>query len=531
MKSLNHIFRTIWSEALNTWVAVSELTPSKGKSRSCALNAAALADNDSESGNLAKPNKKLRLKPLALTLACCFTLSAQANPLGAQVVSGTASINQNGNLLTVTNSPNAILNWQSFSIGTGQTTNFIQQSATSSVLNRVIGSDPSALLGTLTSNGKVFLVNPAGIFVGQGANINVPGFVASTLNLSNADFLAGNHNFTATPNAGNIQNSGTITTPEGGSVYLVAPQVENYGIINTPKGETILAAGNTVQIVDTGAPGVTVQITGSSNTATNLGQILADSGQIGVVGAVVKNSGTISANSLVSQGGRVFLKATNLVEASGTVTANGTTGGTIEVLGNDAGVMDGATLSANGAYGGGTVLVGGDEHGANPNVQNAQVTYFAPTASISADALQNGNGGKVVVWADNTTRAYGSISVRGGDNGGNGGFVETSGHIFLDVTRAPDLTAPMGKGGSWLLDPEDITISSGNNFDITSTPNFNPTTAAYASVLQDAVLSAALATGGGRSQLIRLAQEAEQATFWLMSRRILRISLSVLRQY
>ena len=409
---------------------------------------------------------KLSLDHLFLALACCYGLSAQANPIGAQIVNGTANINQNGNLLTITNSPNAIINWQGFSIGSGETTNFIQQSVNSSILNRVIGADPSALLGTMTSNGKVFLINPAGIMVGQGARIDVGGLVASTLNLSNANFLAGKLNFDATPNAGTIQNNGSITSPEGGTVYLVAPQVENYGIINTPKGETILAAGNTVQLMDTGTPGVTVQVTGADNNATNLGQILADSGRIGMVGALVKNSGTISANSIVSQGGKIFLKATNRTEASGTITANGTTGGTIEVLGNEAGVMDGATVSANGAQGGGTVLVGGDFQGKNPDVQNALVTYVAPTASISADALQNGNGGKVIVWADDTTRAYGNISARGGSNVGNGGFVEVSGHNYLDFQGYVDTRAPQGLAGSLLLDPSDITIDN-------STDNLN----------------------------------------------------------
>jgi filamentous hemagglutinin family protein len=463
--SLNHIFRTIWSDALNTWVAVSEITSAKGKrSGSCVLNAATLADNDSEAGNLVKRNR-LRFKPIAITLACCFSLNAQANPIGAQVANGTASFNQSGNLLTITNSPSAIINWQSFSIGSGETTRFIQQSASSSVLNRVVGADPSALLGTLTSNGRVFLINPAGILVGQGANINVPGFVASTLNLSDSNFLAGKLNFDATPNAGAIQNNGTITTPEGGSVYLIAPQVTNNGIITTPKGETILAAGNTVQLMDTGTPGVTVQITGSGNTATNLGQIIADSGRIGMVGALVNNSGTISANSLVSQGGKVFLIATQdtYVAGQGRIEATGTTGGSIEVLGNRVAVTDNASLDASGTNGGGTILIGGDAHGANPLIQNAQDTFVGSNATINADATQNGNGGKVVVWADGLTQFNGTISAQGGAQSGNGGWVETSGKQTLGFAGLVNTTAAHGVTGTLLLDPTDITISTNAN--------------------------------------------------------------------
>ena len=411
MKSLNHIFRTIWSEALETWVAVSELTPSKGKSRSCVLTATKLADNKIESGNIEKQKRRLRFNPICFALACCYSLHAQANPTGAQVVNGTASINQTGNLLTVTNSPNAIINWQGFSIGAGQTTNFVQQSASSSVLNRVIGPDPSSLLGALTSNGKVFLINPAGIVVGQGARIDVPSFVASTLNLSNADFLAGKLNFTSNPNAGNIQNSGTISTPEGGSVYLVAPQVENNGIISTPKGETILAAGNTVQLIDTGTPGVTVQITGSSNTATNLGQILADSGQIGVVGAVVKNSGTINANSIVTQGGKIFLKATQSVEAGGTISAQGVGGGSISVLAD----MQNGTVKVTGT--------------------------LDASAPLAPPLVKGGLGG---------------ISTPS-----NGGQIETSAaHVQIADTAHATTASAMGLAGTWLIDPVDFTIAT-----------------------------------------------------------------------
>ncbi len=500
--SLNHIFRTIWSDALNTWVAVSELTSAKGKrSGSCVLSAAALADNESSSGNFAKRNRRLRCKPIAIALACCFSLSAQANPIGAQVVNGTVNINQSGNLLTVTNTPNAIINWQGFSIGSGETTNFIQQSASSSILNRVIGPDPSALLGTLTSNGRVFLINPAGIMVGQGAIINVGGLVTSTLNLSDTDFIAGKLNFGPNLNAGSVQNYGNITTPEGGTVYLVAPQVTNNGIINTPKGETILAAGNTVQLIDTSTPGVSAQVTGSNNTATNLGQILAESGSIGIVGAVAKNSGTLNASSIVSQGGRILLKASQdaYVQGQGNIQATGTTGGSIQVLGNRVAITDNATLDASGTNGGGTVLVGGDFHGANPAIQNATQTYVGPNTLIKADAIQNGNGGNVAVWSNNYTQFYGNISARGGAQSGDGGFVETSGKQTLAFAGLVNTTAAHGKTGTLLLDPSTIEILAGdlvtyNGTDLLSGGIWNSGSDTGAGQIGDGVITTTLAS-------------------------------------
>jgi filamentous hemagglutinin family protein len=193
----------------------------------------------------------------------------------------------------VTNSNGAIINWQQFNIGAGETTHFAQASASSSVLNRVLANDPSLIYGTLSSNGRVWLVNPAGILVGAGGRVDVAGFVASTLNISNADFLAGRNLFVNDGTAQNVINQGEIRTPSGGSVYLIGSNVTNEGLIHTPAGETILAAGQTVSLIDSATPGVKVDITGAAGNATNLGQITADAGRIGIAGVIVRNSGTL----------------------------------------------------------------------------------------------------------------------------------------------------------------------------------------------------------------------------------------------
>jgi hypothetical protein len=126
--------------------------------------------------------------------------------------------------------------------------------------------------------------------------------------------------------------------------------------------------------------------------------------------------------------------------------------------------MDNAEIDVSGTNGGGTILVGGDYQGKNPDVQNSTITYFGPNAKLKADATDKGDGGKVIVWADDTTRAYGSISARGGANGGNGGFVETSGHRYLDVNGIRVMaSAAKGTAGTWLLDPSDIEIYHDNS--------------------------------------------------------------------
>jgi len=409
-----------------------------------------------------------KARVLNAAIATCFIGAMPsvvwANPSNPTVVSGSATFSQAGNVLTVTNSNGAIINWDKFSIGSGETTYFLQSSSSSSVLNRVLSSDPSVILGTLSSNGKVWLINPAGIMVGAGARVNVASFVASTLDISNANFLAGKMQFNAAQGAGSVVNQGTITTPSGGSVYLLASSVTNSGIINAPNGEVLLAAGQSVTLLDTGTPGVKVEITGTEGTATNLGAVLAEAGRIGLAGVLVRNSGTLNASSVVSEGGRIFLKASQdaYVDGDGRIVTTGSKGGQVEVLGNRVAVTDNAKIDASGSNGGGTVLIGGDFQGKNGSIQNATATYLGKNASIQADATTQGDGGKVILWADGATSAEGKISARGGSTGGNGGLVEVSGKHYLDYRASVDVTAVRGTTGQLYLDPDNIEIVSGS---------------------------------------------------------------------
>ena len=321
-----------------------------------------------------------------------------ANGTNPSVVAGQAGFSTAGKSLNVTNSPGAIINWQGFSIGADETTRFIQQSAASSVLNRVFGPDPSVILGALSSNGRVFLINPSGILFGQGARIDVAGLVASTLDLSNQDYLAGRLNFTPNALAGKVENQGTITTPSGGSVYLVGSNVSNSGLINSPQGDVILAAGRSVKIFDSSTPGVRVELTASDNSAVNLGEILAQSGQVGIYGAALRNAGIIDANQVVRDAsGKIVLRAKQDVtlDAGSRLSASGEQAGEITVQSE-----------------GGTVNVGG-------------------TLDASAP------------------------------NGGDGGFIETSAaHVKVADNAKITTAAPQGKAGTWLIDPQDFTIGA-----------------------------------------------------------------------
>ncbi|TAK46426.1 MAG: filamentous hemagglutinin N-terminal domain-containing protein [Betaproteobacteria bacterium] len=406
-----------------------------------------------------------RARLMCALVASCFATQPFANPAGPSVVAGQASFNTVGKSLTVTNSPNAIINWQGFSIGAGEITRFAQQSASSAVLNRVVGQDPSAILGTLTSNGRVYLVNPNGILFGQGSRVDVAGLVASTLNLSNQDFLAGRLNFETGATAGSIVNQGDIVTGSGGRVLLIAPDVQNHGLISSAQGEVVLAAGKSVQLVEADLPMLKVEVS-SGGEALNVGRIIAEGGKIGVYAGLINQRGVVRADSAsVDAAGRIVFRAsdTAILDAGSATSASGVRGGEIQVLGDKVGLVGNARIDASGEVGGGTVLVGGDFQGRNPEVPNAFRTYFGPEATITADAIASGDGGKVIVWSDDATRAYGTINARGGAQGGNGGFVEVSGKSWLEFQGKVDTSAPMGASGTLLLDPSDVDIVSGSD--------------------------------------------------------------------
>ncbi|MBT9459312.1 MAG: filamentous hemagglutinin N-terminal domain-containing protein [Burkholderiaceae bacterium] len=390
---------------------------------------------------------------------------AQTLPSGLNVVQGRALVNTVGNNMTVTNSNGAILNWNSFSIGAQNAVRFEQANASSQVLNRVLGNDPSNILGQLSSNGKVWLLNPNGVLFGQGARINVAGLVTSTLNLSDRDWTAGRYNFQALGgSSAEIVNQGELRTTLGGHVALVGGSVKNEGLIEAPGGQILLAAGQSVELIDTGSPNLSVKVTAPQGQALNLGTLAAAGGRIDIHGAIVNQQGIVRADSLQGSGGDIVLKAsqTLMLSADSRTTADGGDGGKggqIQLLGRQVGLTDRALVSASGAAGGGQVLVGGGQEGKDASVPNSEAVYIGPEAHIEADATEQGYGGRVIVWSDKSTRAYGSFSARGGPQGGDGGFIETSGGWLDARPTAIDTGAPKGKAGQWLIDPYNIYIS------------------------------------------------------------------------
>ncbi len=414
-------------------------------------------------------------------------------PRAPHVVSGDVTISVSGTTVTIDQtSSSAIINWGAFNIPAGDHVVIDMPSASAVEVDRVTGGlGASQIMGSLVSNGTVFLVNPNGILFAPGSTVNVAGFVASTYGISKTNLLAGNYNFNVPGNpSASIVNMGAITASPGGFLALVAPGVSNSGTLTARLGTVALAAsgsgfslGADKRVALAANDSVSSQVdnvaTGQPLSAlvSNTGTIKADGGTVQLtaaaanvdVASVINAAGVIEANSVGSSNGTVIISAATAatkpdgapvqtVDVSGVISAAGkdaaTTGGTVQING-EAIALTGATIDVSGAAGGGTVQIGGK--GTPATATN--ITADAATV-INASATQNGNGGRVVVWADQLTTFAGQIAARGGPTAGNGGTVETSGGSVNFTNIVVDTSAPNGNTGTWLIDPTNLTIDA-----------------------------------------------------------------------
>ncbi len=325
---MNLIHRSIWNDQTGTFVAVSEITRSAGKKISSCTAAAGTGSSFS-------------LKILAVSLMMACGAGVHAQPVGGVVSAGSATIGgAPGNMTITQTTPNVAINWQSFGVRAGESVQFVQPGSSSVALNRVIGSDPSNILGSLTANGKVFLVNPNGILFGAGASVNVGGLVASTLAISDADFMANNYKFSGA-GAGSVLNQGTINAADGGYVALLGANVSNQGVIAAQLGTIALAAGEAVTLDMAGDKllNVTVDQGALNALVDNGGMIRADGGQVllttqaagSLLANVVNNTGVIQAQTLVTgENGTIRLLGgtqSGTLNVAGTLDASAPTGG------------------------------------------------------------------------------------------------------------------------------------------------------------------------------------------------------------
>ena len=336
---MNHTYRVIWNCVLCTWQAVAETARGRGKSKSVAASLLVLG------GLLAG------LSP---------ALAQSVLPTGGNVVAGNGSIATAGSTMTVTQSTARMaVDWQSFSIGAGNTVQFVQPSASAVALNRVIGSDVSVIQGALRANGQVFLINPNGVLFTPTAQVNTAGIVASTLNLSNSDFMAGNYRF-AGSSSNAIVNQGNITVAPGGTVAMIAAKITNTGRIEAPQGQVLMGAGQAVTL-DLGGP-VKIEVTQGAIDALirQGGAIKADGGLVyltakaagDLASTVINHTGITEAQTLATgEQGQIYLMGgmdKDRIEVGGTLDAsapNGGNGGFIETSAAQVQIQDGVRVS------------------------------------------------------------------------------------------------------------------------------------------------------------------------------------------
>ncbi|CUI50167.1 hypothetical protein HMPREF3069_06535 [Achromobacter xylosoxidans] len=433
------------------------------------------------------------LTTMAMVIGSLVSGGAHANPTGGNVVAGGATINDRGNgTLDINQSTGkAIINWKDFSIGANETVNFRQPGSNSITLNRVVGNDPSAIFGRLNANGTVMLVNPNGVLFGKGARIDVGGLVATTANISDKDFLAGKYKFDKPSSKANamIVNEGTISIKDSGLAVLVAPAVRNSGVIEAKLGRVALAGAKTVTVDFHGDGLLSFDATSAvselpkdadgkpvSALVANNGVIRADGGTVlmtaravkGVIDNVVNTDGIVSAKAVGTQNGKIVLSGgdAGTVNVAGTVEATGANagerGGKVVVTGEHVNVARGAAIDVSGAAGGGEIALGSQgvapDDGSAAFSGKSSTVKVAAGASLKADALVNGKGGNVTMWSNDATAFAGSLSARGGAQGGDGGFAEVSSNKNIGLTGSADLRAPKGKTGLLLIDPTDLRI-------------------------------------------------------------------------
>lgn len=295
-------------------------------------------------------------------------LPAYAAPTGGQVAAGSGVISQAGGNTTVNQtSQNLSLNWQSFNVGAHESVNFVQPNSAAIAVNRIADASASQIRGSLSANGQVFLINPNGIVFGAGAQVNVGGLVASTLNVSDSDLIAATRHFTGS-GVGTIVNHGTITAAPGGYVVLLGRLVSNQGTISTPGGTVALGAGSAVSLSFDANHLLSMQVDQSTlaTLAENKQLIVADGGQVlmsagaknSLLASVVNNTGVVQAQTMANHNGRIVLlagMAAGTTEVGGTLDASapdGTAGGGfIETSGAHVHIADDASITTHAANG------------------------------------------------------------------------------------------------------------------------------------------------------------------------------------
>ncbi|WP_291915087.1 YDG domain-containing protein, partial [Limnohabitans sp.] len=383
-------YKTVFSKRLGALVAVGEHATSQSKGQG--------AGAASGAGSLGSGLRFLGV--ISLGFAAVSLAWSQTLPQGGRVSQGQVTISQSGQQMAITQSTSkAVVNWDSFDIGANAKVNIAQPSSQSVLLNRVLSDNPTQILGQLQANGQVVLVNPKGIVVGSDGSVSASAFTASTLNISDADFMAGNGRYTREGSTGEVVNKGRINVAPGGYVALLGARVSNEGQIIAPQGSVALGAAETVTVPIGRTGKIKLELTPASINAS-----------------VANQKGGV----IVAEGGQVYMQAAALGQAvasvlhSGHIDTSGAQAGAVHLLADGGQIKVDGSITANSTNGtaGGDIYIGRDE----------ETGVLARTTDVSGARLESQRG-----------------------------FVETSGdHLTTTGTRV--------KAAEWLLDPTNIQI-------------------------------------------------------------------------
>ncbi|MDO9259524.1 filamentous hemagglutinin N-terminal domain-containing protein [Polaromonas sp. YR568] len=490
---MNRIHQSIWSNSSGTFVAVSENAGGASKKKS--------------SSTTGRPSAaSFAVKALSACLMLGLGASAYALPTGGVVAAGGASITSGASTTTITQTTaNAAINWQSFGIAAGQTVQFVQPGSTSVALNRVLGADPSSIMGNLSANGRVFLLNPNGVLFGSGASVNVGGLVASTMSLSDARFMAGDYAFTDA-GSGSVVNQGNITAADGGYVALMGKTVSNQGVISARLGSVALAAGNavTMDVAGDGLLNISVAQGAVNALVENGGLIRADGGRVlltaqaagNLLQTAVNNTGVIQAQTIGNRNGTILLLGdmqSGTMSVGGTLDAsapNGGNGGFIETSAARVSIRDDVRVTTAAPQGlMGTWLIDPQDFiiGAGGNISGATLSAQLVNNSINiTTAAGTGNGdifvNDAITWtaagapttltltADRDTNINAAVTATNGnfsvccgrDINVNAALTTTNGSILLAAGRNVNLNAAVTTtdGNLMMCAANDVNISS-----------------------------------------------------------------------
>ena len=424
------------------------------------------------------------VKPLTIAVAMTFSSTALSEPTGGQVTAGQATINQAGAVTTINQTTQkAAIDWQTFNVKSHEAVNFNQPNASAITLNRVTGTESSTIMGSITANGKVFILNPNGVLIGAGAQVNVGGMVASTLNISNQDFLNDNFSFKGI-GSGTVENNGNINIAEGGMLALIAPVVKNNGTINAPQGDVLLAAADdvTLTLQDGSLTSFTLNKGSVQTLINNGGLIQADGGHVVLTAkgvdalskSVINHTGIIEAQTVSSKDGKIELLGDMKIgelNVAGKLDASAPTngdGGFVETSAAKVNIAANTQVTTKADSGNnGTWLI--DPTDFNVNAGNGAQT----TSGIGATTLStNLNNGNVTIETSSAGAGNGDINVNNAISWTASNYLTLKAHRNININATIEATGTnaglelfpsLGGAGNYFINGGGKVTLSGNS--------------------------------------------------------------------